>query len=736
MNKHTPLKMVVVGGGAISQEWHIPILMGRVDVELKAVIDRSGKTQELLRKAYPSLAVFTDVSELTLSDFDCAIVATPVAFHYQITKQLLEAGKHVLVEKPIALNAIQGEELVSIAENKGLTLGVSLYRRLYPSLSVLRNLIESKAWGEVQSFTFNWGDIYSWSASSLGNMTKELAGGGTLMDLGPHALDWLCELFGHEVQLLEYRDDAVSGIETDCSLSLKFNYCENTINGTLNLSRIRKLGGEILVICENADLTLSVGERFKVTVLPKGAQSNNLAMPLAYECYDQQQPEEEWFETFAREHDDFIGAINGDIPQRISGQSVMAAANIIDECYATKQNLSFDWNNTEHLSIPELSELKSIFITGASGFVGGRLVEILSEQSDIQIFAGINNPNKATRLSRYNINLVQFDLNDLSSIDSILQKCDAVVHCAIGTAYGDDASVYKTTVEGTANLIEAAERNKVQKFVHLSSLAAVDMSANPLVLNEENSVDSTETDIYAVSKRDAEKRVISHAEHSKMQITILRPTTIYGPHSPLFMIGAGKQAIENGICLSKIAAASPSNSVYIDNLILCILARLNSASKALSCYFINDDDGFTYKDFYSYFTNAFDTQYFEVDSVAGVNAQAKKGVLSELLSETKGVIKSKELRKLALKVFNAKKLGFPARWVVEKFPGIESKLRDESGTIFVKRSEVEQLMPLDASTSATVQMTKFEQEHPELKKLDRRSALANTESWLKFCFNK
>jgi nucleoside-diphosphate-sugar epimerase len=567
------------------------------------------------------------------------------------------------------------------------------------------------------------------------------------MDLGPHALDWLCFLFGEKISLNQYSDDAKSGIETDCHLQLAFMYKRRKLKGDVLLSRIRALGGDLIVECEHATLKLSVGERFKVDVQPKKTDdqkaSNDSFESVSYQASQPNIYNEDWFETFAKEHDDFANAIMSKVEPELSAESVLPAAKIIDECYASKKQLDFDWASTSHMPWPAISGLKRIFISGASGFVGGRIVEVLTEASDVSIVAGVNNPNNATRLSRYELEIAKCDLNDFESLNRAIKGCDAVIHCAVGTAYGDDALIYKTTVEGTKNLLNASLNNGVKKFIHMSSLAAIDMENAKGVLDETSCTESTSQDIYAKSKLAAEKAVLEHAQTTNLDVTILRPTTIYGPYSPLFKIGAGKQSVTNGIQLSASHARSPSNSIYIDNVVLAVMHILNALPKeaplhkspSVAVYFLNDDDGFNYQDFYAYFTKSFNCplKITQNPTLQKSISNKEKSHISAIFSETKSIIASKEMRKLLLKTYNSKTIGLPARWLLNKFPKLEDKFRDSRGPVFLQKSKPKQTpTQIESSTEASVSINKFKNDFPTYSALSRNESLDLTEKWIRF----
>jgi hypothetical protein len=198
------------------------------------------------------------------------------------------------------------------------------------------------------------------------------------------------------------------------------------------------------------------------------------------------------------------------------------------------------------------------------------------------------------------------------------------------------------------------------------------------------------------------------------------------------MVGAGKQAITNGISLSLEAAKSPSNSVYIDNLVLSILYQLNSDESKLNLYFLNDDDEITYLDFYEYFTAAFDQKVAIQENTPAQKNSVSNGKLSELAKEIKLLARSKELRKFLLKVFNSKKIGFPARWTVARFAFLESKLRNTDGPIYRSEKDKSSIDVIEASTPARVEMTCFKKNFPNFEPIERRVALELTKKWLQF----
>ncbi|MDP4039291.1 MAG: Gfo/Idh/MocA family oxidoreductase [Candidatus Pacearchaeota archaeon] len=149
--------------------------------ELIAVSDLVEKNREIVKELYPTIKVTDDYKEL-LNDpkITGIVIATPVETHYQLTKEALEAGKHVLVEKPLTGSAQQSKELVDLANEKGKVLMVDHTFLYMTETEKMRDLVQS---GEL-------GNIYTVDVQrvSLGLFQKTV---NVIQDLAPHDISIL-----------------------------------------------------------------------------------------------------------------------------------------------------------------------------------------------------------------------------------------------------------------------------------------------------------------------------------------------------------------------------------------------------------------------------------------------------------------------------------------------------------------------------------------------------------------
>lgn len=126
-------------------------------------------------------------------DVDIIYVATPHTHHYSCTKLALEAGKHVLCEKPFTLNSLQAEELIKLAKKKNLFLMEAVWTRYFPLVIDLQKMLfEEKVLGNIQrvhadlSMTFDINNL-----PKTHRLIDPNLGGGALLDVGVYALTWV-----------------------------------------------------------------------------------------------------------------------------------------------------------------------------------------------------------------------------------------------------------------------------------------------------------------------------------------------------------------------------------------------------------------------------------------------------------------------------------------------------------------------------------------------------------------
>jgi predicted dehydrogenase len=146
------LKVAVVGAGVMGRH-HANIYAVIPHVDLVALVDPDPERREQAQKNY-ALPTYANIEELLLYEqIDAVSVAAPTSMHYSLTKQLLEAGVHVLVEKPVATEVKQAKELIDISRKCGLVLQVGHITRFYQAVQLLKRRVQNPYLIEARRLT-------------------------------------------------------------------------------------------------------------------------------------------------------------------------------------------------------------------------------------------------------------------------------------------------------------------------------------------------------------------------------------------------------------------------------------------------------------------------------------------------------------------------------------------------------------------------------------------------------
>jgi len=185
------------------------------DCSLKMMCDISQERLGHLRALYPEVEGEADFRHmLNGAGLDAVVIATAVKLHYPMAKASLLAGKHTLIEKPMAAASVECEELIEIASKKGLVLMVGHTFLYSPAVRKIKEIVE---WGDV-------GDIRYISARrlNLGLFQKDI---NVAWDLAPHDLSIILHVMGESPLSVNCRGSAhvTRGVEDVTSMSLHFS---------------------------------------------------------------------------------------------------------------------------------------------------------------------------------------------------------------------------------------------------------------------------------------------------------------------------------------------------------------------------------------------------------------------------------------------------------------------------------------------------------------------------------
>lgn len=243
----------------------------------------------------------------------------------------------------------------------------------------------------------------------------------------------------------------------------------------------------------------------------------------------------------------------------------------------------------------------TVLLTGATGFIGGRLAERLVAEGHVQVRALVRNIEKAESLASCGVEVVQGDVNDCSSLQRAVRGCHTVFHCAaLFHSPGVTLEGFRrVNVEGTRNMLQAAAEAGVSRFVHLSSIGVYGVS--PRQGTRETDRHQPSGDPYCDTKIESEQVTLRFAKEMRLPVVIIRPANVYGPRSSFWtvallgMIKAGKVKLIDG-------GTGMSNHVYIDNLVDAILLAARTELDPGEAFIISDGVDTNWKEFLGYYT--------------------------------------------------------------------------------------------------------------------------------------
>jgi len=232
---HEKVRVGIIGAGGVARKIHIPGFRKLPDVELAAVCD----PDEEAARAAGVPRVYADYREL-LRDaaVDAVVVSSPNHLHHEIAIAALKARKHVLCEKPLALDAAQASEMLDAARKAGVVHMTAFTYRYTPSVRYLKHLADQGELGRIQSVRAAYlmalaGHVTGWRSS------RALAGSGALADIGSHLIHLALDIAGGigalSGSVRKFRDDPSSDVDDWAGFVAEFR---SGATGTFEISRV------------------------------------------------------------------------------------------------------------------------------------------------------------------------------------------------------------------------------------------------------------------------------------------------------------------------------------------------------------------------------------------------------------------------------------------------------------------------------------------------------------------
>lgn len=229
------LRYVIIGVGAGVLHMHLPALELET-VELVAVSDVNVELGQ--QRANELKCAFYADHRTMLAEMqpDVAVIITPHTFHAPIAIDCFEAGCHVLVEKPIAVEVAEADAMIEAADEANRLLAVNFQQRYRPEVRAAYKLIQEGQLGAIQhvDMTVVWTRTARYFQHSAWRGTWKGEGGGVLLNQAPHNLDLICHLIGMPSRLVAWTRNLLHPIETEDTVQAMLEWRNDLLShGTL-----------------------------------------------------------------------------------------------------------------------------------------------------------------------------------------------------------------------------------------------------------------------------------------------------------------------------------------------------------------------------------------------------------------------------------------------------------------------------------------------------------------------
>jgi nucleoside-diphosphate-sugar epimerase len=275
-----------------------------------------------------------------------------------------------------------------------------------------------------------------------------------------------------------------------------------------------------------------------------------------------------------------------------------------------------------------------VLITGAGGFIGGRVAEVLHGFGYAHVRAGVRRWGGAARIGRLPVEIVRCDLADPHQVDAACQGVTAVVQCATATGPGGEAQL--------RNLLEAAYRRGVMRVVHLSTTEVYGAVAGDV--DEEQPLGPGQSD-YARSKVAAERTCAEYIARG-LPLVILRPTLVYGPFSEVWTVRVVERLLSGRWSLPEESCRGTCNLLYVDDLVAAIILALRTDQAVGETFNVNGSERVTWNQYFRALAEPLGAGRLDPRSVLATRASA--WLMQPVRASAKFLLKHQQDRIMAL----------------------------------------------------------------------------------------
>jgi 2-alkyl-3-oxoalkanoate reductase len=612
-SNNVSIKVAIIGAGN-NADYHLRFAKAYDRAEIVGIVDADLSRATQIAAAYGIPHVFDSVAKLLKSTApDVVHVVTPPRTHASLVREVLEAGRHVLVEKPLALNGTEARELFALAEHKRVHL-CPVHNHLFdPCMQRANALVRSGALGHVINVESYYGlntNIPAFRDYPRPNVLPWLYSlpGGVYQDFLPHPLYVLLEHTGAPTDLtVMHRATGVlpQRLPDEIRILVNGERAFGTVTVSFaarpHLHFVRIYGTAGMVEVDFNTMTTVV---HPLSGLPKAAQkltynledSRERATAAVSNVYRFLTGKLRPYHGMMTLIHTFYDAIETGTPAPVSKDRALLVVDTMDAVF---RQLKYEPLKHERIASRAAAKQPSrtILVTGGTGFLGRHVVRRLIAQGyAVRVLA--RKLAQVDPLVAQGAEIFWGDVADPESFDAAFSRCDAVVHLAAGTS-GSEKDSLTATLQGTRNLLDLCRRHRPARLVYISSCSVYGVAdlARDAVVAETASLERfpDRRGTYSASKQQAEQDVVEFMKAGDVPVVVLRPGTIYGPGGDLFTGMLGFSAGSTFVVIGNGRFVLPF--VHVDNLADAIVRSLEKPEAAGEIFNVVDPERLTKRDY-------------------------------------------------------------------------------------------------------------------------------------------
>lgn len=573
-----PLTAAVVGCGAIARAHLValqriaPGASEGASTIVCATVDRDRDRARALAAETPGATPYTDLGDMLAAEQpDVVHIVTPPDTHATLSIAAMEAGCHVLVEKPMALSSEEALRMVATADRHGVLLSTCHNYLFKPSVAKARRLVERGDIGRVVGVTAYYGvsGEGGYTPSSAGSHWAWRLPGGVFTNFLPHLI-YLVEAFAGRIEEVAGvvgsgpPDDAAPTMELSVlargelapatlDVSLRTRPYAKFVEvrgeaGTIRADLVREVctvqhDRELPGMVEKVAYNLS-----EITQLTAGTVNSAARVALG-----------QWrsmpgLQALVR---DLYGAVTAGGEPVVTGRDGLRMVEAMERVWARipqprtsgKPVAPEPPRTPAEVQAHQALAGQRVLVTGATGFLGSRLVAALA-RAGAAVTALVRDERAVPFQVEGNADLVVGTLDDSDVLEEAARGARVVYHCAaVTTNQAPWSQHHDVNVEGARRVLEAARHAGAGRVVHVSSVVVYGVSGEGVV--DETAAYAAERDPWAHylrSKLAADRLALDWARQHELPVAVLRLGLLYGPGRPVRagLLRAGSLAVTFG----------------------------------------------------------------------------------------------------------------------------------------------------------------------------------------------